>query len=35
MLEEDLERFVSSAKAKNPFDPSVRLGPLIESGYGG
>ena len=35
MLEEDAERFVAAAKAKNPFDPAVPLGPLIQSGFGG
>jgi hypothetical protein len=35
MLEEDLVRYVEAAKTKNPFDPSVQLGPLIQSGFGG
>jgi hypothetical protein len=35
MLEEDMERYIEAAKAKNPFDPSVDLGPLIQSGFGG
>ena len=35
MLEEDMERYVEAAKAKNPFDTSVALGPLIQSGFGG
>jgi len=35
MLVEDAERYVAAAKAKNPFDPSVALGPLIQSGFGG
>lgn len=35
MLSEDAERYVAAAKAKNPFDPSVALGPLIQSGFGG
>ena len=35
MLQEDLERYVDAAKAKNPFDPTLQLGPLIQSGYGG
>jgi len=35
MLEEDMERYVEAAKAKNPFDSSVALGPLIQSGFGG
>ena len=35
MLQEDLERYVAAAKAKNPFDPAVQLGALIQSGYGG
>ena len=35
MLQEDAERFVAAAKAKNPFDVTVALGPLIQSGFGG
>jgi hypothetical protein len=35
MLQEDADRFVEAAKKKNPFDPSVRLGPLVPSGGGG
>jgi hypothetical protein len=31
MLQEDAERFVAAAKAKDPFDPAVELGPLIQS----
>jgi hypothetical protein len=30
MLAEDAERFVQAARDKNPFDPSVPLGPLIQ-----
>ena len=32
MLQEDAGRFIASAKARNPLDPSVRLEPLIRSG---
>jgi hypothetical protein len=35
MLEEDADRYIAAAKARNPFDPSVQLGPLIQSGFGG
>jgi hypothetical protein len=29
MLQDDAERFIESARQRNPFDPSVQLGPLI------
>ena len=32
MLQEDADRFIASARARNPLDPSVRLEPLIQSG---
>ncbi len=32
MLQEDADRFIASANARNPLDPSVRLEPLIQSG---
>jgi hypothetical protein len=35
MLQEDADRYVAAAEAKNPFDPSVALGPLIQSGFSG
>jgi hypothetical protein len=35
MLEEDMERYIAAARAKDPFDPTVQLGPLIQSGFGG
>jgi len=30
MLQEDADHFVEAAQRKNPLDPSVRLGALIE-----
>jgi hypothetical protein len=35
MLQEDADRYIAAAKAKDPFDPSVALGPLIQSGFSG
>jgi len=35
LLQEDAERFIAAAQAKNPFDPSVALGPLLPVGGGG
>jgi hypothetical protein len=32
MLEEDGQRYIEAARAKNPFDPSVALGPLVTAG---
>jgi alpha/beta hydrolase family protein len=32
MLQEDADRFVAAARARNPLDPSVPLGPLIQAG---
>jgi len=32
MLQEDADRFIDAARQKNPLDPSVRLGPLIQAG---
>jgi hypothetical protein len=32
MLQEDADRFVAAAKARNPLDPSVPLAPLIQAG---
>jgi alpha/beta hydrolase family protein len=32
MLQEDAERFIAAAKARNPLDPSVPLAPLIQAG---
>jgi hypothetical protein len=29
LLEEDAERMVNAAQARNPFDSATRLGPLI------
>jgi len=29
MLQEDAERFIAAARARNPLDPSVALGPLV------
>ena len=32
MLQEDAGRFIAAARQRNPLDPSVRLGPLIQAG---
>ena len=32
MLQEDADRFIDAAKQRNPLDPSVRLGPLVQAG---
>jgi hypothetical protein len=32
MLQEDADRFIATARQKNPLDASVRLGPLIQAG---
>ena len=32
MLQEDADRFIAAAKARNPLDPSVPLAPLIQAG---
>jgi hypothetical protein len=32
MLQEDAERFIAAARERNPLDPTVRLGPLIQAG---
>lgn len=32
MLQEDAARFIAAAQQKNPLDPAVRLGPLIQAG---
>ena len=32
MLQEDADRFIAAARQKNPLDPSVRLGPLVQAG---
>jgi len=32
MLQEDADRFVSAARARDPLDPTVPLGPLIQAG---
>jgi hypothetical protein len=29
LLKEDADRMIDAAKSRNPFDPSVRLGPLV------
>ena len=29
MLQEDADRFIAAARARNPLDPTVRLGPLV------
>ena len=34
MLGEDAERYVEAARRKNPFDPSIPLGPLLQVGGG-
>jgi hypothetical protein len=32
MLQDDADRLIAAAREKNPLDPSVRLGPLIQAG---
>lgn len=32
MLQEDADRFIAAARERNPFDPTMRLGPLIQAG---
>jgi hypothetical protein len=32
MLQEDADRFMAAAREKNPLDPTVRLGPLVQAG---
>ena len=29
MLQEDADRYVAAARARNPLDPNVRLAPLV------
>jgi hypothetical protein len=30
MLQEDADRFIEAARSRNPLDPAVPLGPLVQ-----